>query len=82
LASSSQWFESKFYLPMAGETQRQQGLCLALRRLVVPFVTCALLKGALLRTTLIAGSFAIINSAVNKDALEDRGKKRSARVHL
>jgi hypothetical protein len=70
----------KFYLPMAGETQ--QGLRLALRRIVVPFVTCALPKGALLRTTLIAESFEIINSAVNKHALEHRGRKRSARVHF
>ncbi len=61
----AQWFDTKLYPPMLGETQGQQRLRLALRRIAVPFVTCALPKGALLRTTQIAGSFAIINSAVN-----------------
>jgi len=59
------WFDKSLYPNSPNLTPRAQAFRAVTRKVVVPTLSCVLPKGSMIRTAQIAGSFLIINAAVN-----------------
>jgi len=59
------WFDTQFFPVQSQDSARTSAFRSAVRNVMVPALTCVFPKGSIIRTTQIAGSFIIINAAVN-----------------